>query len=182
MLQSAFGVRSTAREVVAGHDLRGKRICITGGSTGIGYETARALLSAHAEVILAGRSQAKGEQAVQALHTAYPESQVQFLPLDLDSLASVRQTGDISWATGTNWMCSLTTRPLWPPLWAIPLMALSSSLRPTFTWRIAIKRSCIIRRFPPLLAICRMRWTSTMPSNSGPSPSSWSRAKGDIPS
>jgi NAD(P)-dependent dehydrogenase (short-subunit alcohol dehydrogenase family) len=92
MIQSSFGARSTASEVVAGHDLSGKTILITGGNAGIGYETARALLSAHAEVILAGRSQAKGERAVQALHTAYPESLVHFLPLDLGELSSVRQT------------------------------------------------------------------------------------------
>jgi NAD(P)-dependent dehydrogenase (short-subunit alcohol dehydrogenase family) len=92
MPQSSFGARSTASEVVAGHDLSGKTIVITGASVGIGYETARALLSAHAEVIIAARDQAKGEQAVQALQTAYPGSQVHFLPLDLGSLASVRQT------------------------------------------------------------------------------------------
>src|SRR5258708_12962555 len=92
MIQSSFGARSTASEVVAGHDLSGKTIVITGASSGIGYEAVRALLSAHAEVIIAARDQVKGEQAVQALHTAYPESQVHFLPLDLGSLASVRQT------------------------------------------------------------------------------------------
>jgi NAD(P)-dependent dehydrogenase (short-subunit alcohol dehydrogenase family) len=92
MPQSSFGARSTASEVIAGHDLSGKTVLITGGSTGIGYEVARALLSAHAEVILAARSQAKGEQAVQSLQTAYPGSSVHFLPLDLGLLASVRRT------------------------------------------------------------------------------------------
>src|SRR5258708_39286143 len=92
MPQSSFGARSNASEVDAGHDLSGKTILITGASVGIGYETARALLSAHAEVIIAARSLAKGEQAVQALQSAYPGSQVHFLPLDLGSLASVRQT------------------------------------------------------------------------------------------
>src|SRR3981081_1066043 len=52
MIQSAFGARSTASEVVAGHDLSGKTIVITGASSGIGYEAVRALLSAHAEVIM----------------------------------------------------------------------------------------------------------------------------------
>jgi len=93
MPQSSFGARSTASEVVAGHELRGKTIVITGASAGIGYATARALLSAHAEVILAARDPAKGEQAVQALQRDYPASQVHFLPLDLGLLASVRQAG-----------------------------------------------------------------------------------------
>jgi NAD(P)-dependent dehydrogenase (short-subunit alcohol dehydrogenase family) len=92
MPQSSFGARSTASEVVAGHDLSGKTIVITGASSGIGYATTRALLSAHAEVIIAARDPAKGEQAVQALQTDYPASQVHFLPLNLGSLASVRQT------------------------------------------------------------------------------------------
>jgi NAD(P)-dependent dehydrogenase (short-subunit alcohol dehydrogenase family) len=92
MPQSSFGAHSTTSEVVAGNDLSGKTIVITGASSGIGYEAVRALLSAHAEVIIAARDQAKGEQAVQALQTAYPGSQVHFLPLDLGSLASVRQT------------------------------------------------------------------------------------------
>src|SRR5260370_26877459 len=57
----------------SGHELRGKTIVITGASSGIGYATARALLSAHAEVILAARDPAKGEQAVQALQTRSEE-------------------------------------------------------------------------------------------------------------
>lgn len=94
MTQSSFGVGSTASDVVAGRDLSGKTVLITGANAGIGYETARALLSVHAEVIVAARDQVKGGQAVLALQTEYPESQVHFLPLDLGSLDSVRQSVD----------------------------------------------------------------------------------------
>src|SRR5260370_14019172 len=94
MPQSSFGARSYGRESLEGDELGEKTIVISGASAGIGYAAARALLSAHAEVILAGRSQAKGEQAVQALQRDYPGSQVHFLPLDLGSLASVRQAGE----------------------------------------------------------------------------------------
>lgn len=100
MSQSSFGARSTTSEVIAGHDLSGKTILITGASGGIGYEAVRALISAHAEVIIAVRDRAKGEQAVQALRTEYPDSQAHFLPLDLGSLASVRQTVEQFFA---NW-------------------------------------------------------------------------------
>jgi NAD(P)-dependent dehydrogenase (short-subunit alcohol dehydrogenase family) len=99
MIRSAFGARSIASEVVAGHDLHGKTIMITGGNSGIGYETARTLLAVGAEVILAGRSQTKGEQAIEALRTAYPQSTVHFLPLDLGSLASVRQAVEYFFAS-----------------------------------------------------------------------------------
>ncbi|HEY0754943.1 MAG TPA: SDR family NAD(P)-dependent oxidoreductase [Ktedonobacteraceae bacterium] len=91
MLQSSIGPQATASEIVAGHDLRGKTLLITGASAGIGYEAARTLLSAHAEVIIAGRSRTNGEQAVQTLRAAYPDEQVHFLLLDLGSLVSVRQ-------------------------------------------------------------------------------------------
>ncbi len=91
MPQSSFGAHSTASEVVAGHDLSGKTILITGASSGIGFEAARALLSADAEVIVAARDRAKGAQAIQSLQAEYPASQVHFLPLDLGSLAAVRQ-------------------------------------------------------------------------------------------
>jgi NAD(P)-dependent dehydrogenase (short-subunit alcohol dehydrogenase family) len=49
------------------------------------------MLSADAEVIVAARDQANGAQAIHSLQAEYPASQVHFLPLDLGSLAAVRQ-------------------------------------------------------------------------------------------
>ena len=59
---SAFGFESTALEVVEGIDLAGKRAIVTGGASGIGIETARALASAGAEVTLAVRDVDAGER------------------------------------------------------------------------------------------------------------------------
>ena len=41
-----FNAQSTAAEVIAGVDLTGKRAVVTGGASGIGLETARALAAA----------------------------------------------------------------------------------------------------------------------------------------
>ena len=48
---SPFGYRSTARDVVEGLDLSGKRVLVTGGYSGIGTETVRALAEAGADVL-----------------------------------------------------------------------------------------------------------------------------------
>ena len=93
-ITSSFSARSTAIEVVTGHDLSGKTVLITGANSGIGFETARALLSAHAEVIMAVRDRAKGESAAKALQAANPDTQIHILALNLSSLASVRQAAE----------------------------------------------------------------------------------------
>jgi NAD(P)-dependent dehydrogenase (short-subunit alcohol dehydrogenase family) len=65
-----------------------------GASSGLGIETARALLSAHAEVILAVRDTAKGERVAQQLRVATRNAQAHVLSLDLGSLASIRQAAE----------------------------------------------------------------------------------------
>lgn len=44
-ITTPFDARSTAAEVIAGTDLTGKNAVVTGGASGIGLETARALAS-----------------------------------------------------------------------------------------------------------------------------------------
>src|SRR4051812_21190842 len=58
---TAFGFDSTAAEIVDGIDLTGRRAIVTGGASGIGIETARALAGAGAEVTLAVRDPARGD-------------------------------------------------------------------------------------------------------------------------
>jgi len=47
-IRTPFGAESTATEVIEGMDLRQKRAIVTGGASGIGLETARALAHAGA--------------------------------------------------------------------------------------------------------------------------------------
>jgi len=58
---SGFGAASTAAEVIAGRDLTGKTIVVTGGYSGVGVETVRALRSAGAKVIVPARDSAKAK-------------------------------------------------------------------------------------------------------------------------
>ena len=54
-ITTPFGFESTAAEVIDGVDLTGKTAIVTGASSGIGVETARALAAAGASVTLAVR-------------------------------------------------------------------------------------------------------------------------------
>jgi NAD(P)-dependent dehydrogenase (short-subunit alcohol dehydrogenase family) len=64
-ISTSFDATSTAADVVAGVDLTGKRAIVTGGASGIGIETARALAGAGAEVTLAVREEDAGRRTAQ---------------------------------------------------------------------------------------------------------------------
>jgi NAD(P)-dependent dehydrogenase (short-subunit alcohol dehydrogenase family) len=99
-----FSESSTADEVLAGVNLRGKRALVTGVSAGIGVETARALASRGAHVVGAVRDLAKAEAATVAVRAAARESGGAFtlVELDLASLASVRACADALKAAGAS--------------------------------------------------------------------------------
>jgi NAD(P)-dependent dehydrogenase (short-subunit alcohol dehydrogenase family) len=84
-----FTAESTAAEVVAGIDLTGRRAIVTGGASGIGIETARALAGAGAEVTLAVRNLEAGERTAQDVVATTGNKQVLVGPLDLADQASV---------------------------------------------------------------------------------------------
>jgi NAD(P)-dependent dehydrogenase (short-subunit alcohol dehydrogenase family) len=86
-IKSAFGWGSTAAEVAEGHDLTGKRAIITGGTSGLGLETARVLASRGAEVILTGRDLATATPLIEAITAAGGKAAAVYM--DLADLRSV---------------------------------------------------------------------------------------------
>jgi len=89
MIRSRFGAFTPARVVAGDHDLSGRNVVVTGGASGIGYETAKALAAAGADVMLAVRDRSAGEKAAVAMNEAIGADRVVAGTLDLASLASV---------------------------------------------------------------------------------------------
>jgi NAD(P)-dependent dehydrogenase (short-subunit alcohol dehydrogenase family) len=85
-----FGATSTADDVIAGVDLSGKIAVVTGASSGIGQETARALANAGAEVTLAVRNPETGRAAAAAIVESTGSKHVHVAPLELSDRRSVR--------------------------------------------------------------------------------------------
>jgi NAD(P)-dependent dehydrogenase (short-subunit alcohol dehydrogenase family) len=71
-------------------DQRGRRAVVTGATSGIGLVASRELARAGAEVVLAVRDPARGEQVAQTIREAVPGAHVEVRRLDLADLASVR--------------------------------------------------------------------------------------------
>jgi NAD(P)-dependent dehydrogenase (short-subunit alcohol dehydrogenase family) len=67
----------------------GKLAVVTGATGGLGYQTAIRLAQAGAEVVLTGRNEAKGREAVSKIRNQFPDAKISFDVLDLASLASV---------------------------------------------------------------------------------------------
>ena len=97
-MTASFGATSTTDEVLAGVDLRGKRVLVTGSSAGLGVETVRALAAHGAHVIGAARDLAKAKAAIAAADA--DGDAVELTELDLASLASVRGCADRLLAAG----------------------------------------------------------------------------------
>ena len=68
----------------------GRVAVVTGGNSGIGWNTALELARAGAEVILAARDERKGQDAVLRIQRQLPQSKVRYELLDLASLQSIR--------------------------------------------------------------------------------------------
>lgn len=83
-LNSGFGMRSTAADVLAGISLAGKLAIVTGGHSGLGLETTRALAGAGARVLVLARNPEAARKALEGVPNAEVDQ------LDLADQASVR--------------------------------------------------------------------------------------------
>lgn len=76
-------------------DLTGKVCMVTGGTGGIGYETAIALVQSGAQVFVVGRSEERGNEAVEKIKNAIKlipsAGTVSFLQAELGSMASIEE-------------------------------------------------------------------------------------------
>ncbi|WP_372784370.1 SDR family NAD(P)-dependent oxidoreductase [Phenylobacterium sp.] len=100
-MTGSFGATSTTDEVLAGVDLSGKRILVTGVSAGLGVETARVLAAHGAQVVGAARDLAKAKGATEEVRAqAKNGGGLELVELDLASLKSVRACADALVAAG----------------------------------------------------------------------------------
>lgn len=75
-------------------DQKGRVTIVTGSSSGIGYESARALANKDAKVIIAVRNLGKGKQALEKIKSQNPNADVTVIHLDLADLSSIKKFGD----------------------------------------------------------------------------------------
>jgi NAD(P)-dependent dehydrogenase (short-subunit alcohol dehydrogenase family) len=95
-MAAKFGAKSTTEDVLAGVDLKGKRILVTGVSAGLGVETARALVAHRADVVGTARDLEKAKRATSEVSKTAAKSGGSFevVELDLASLKNVRAAAD----------------------------------------------------------------------------------------
>ncbi|WP_433570443.1 SDR family NAD(P)-dependent oxidoreductase [Streptomyces sp. CA-251247] len=93
---SGFGALSTTDDVLAGIDLTGKLAVVTGGYSGIGLETVRALTGAGAHAVVPARRVARAEEALEGI------AGVEVGELDLADQESVRTYAERFIATGRS--------------------------------------------------------------------------------
>ncbi|WP_183092587.1 SDR family oxidoreductase [Nocardioides stalactiti] len=81
-------------------DLQGRTFVVTGANTGIGKETARGLAGRGARVVIAGRSEDRTRAAMKEIADSTGNTDLDYVPLDLGDLASVRAAAATLLASG----------------------------------------------------------------------------------
>jgi NAD(P)-dependent dehydrogenase (short-subunit alcohol dehydrogenase family) len=125
-ITTLFGAESTAADVIAGINLTGKRAIITGGASGIGIETARALAGAGADVTLAVRDAEAGHRTAADITATTGNIAVHVGRLDLADPASVTAfsatwTGPLDLLINNAGVMALPDLQLTPEGWEMQL-------------------------------------------------------------
>ena len=76
-------------------DLSGKVIIVTGGNSGLGFESVKAFAVKGAEVVLASRDVEKGETAKSVITKEFPKLKIEVMPLDLADMRSIRNFAEL---------------------------------------------------------------------------------------
>ncbi|MGK5739204.1 SDR family NAD(P)-dependent oxidoreductase [Micromonospora sp. URMC 103] len=124
-LRTPFTARATAAEIIDGVDLTGRRVVVTGGASGIGTETVRALAGAGADVTVATRNPASADSLVAEFAGTGP-GVVRAAALDLSDLASVDAfvaawEGPLDALVANAGIMAIPTRQLTPQGWELQL-------------------------------------------------------------
>src|ERR1700731_3141513 len=95
-MAKVFGETSTTDEVLSGVNLKGKRVLVTGVSSGLGVETARSLAAHGAQVVGAARDLKKADAATDKVRkdASANGGSFELIGLNLASLKSVRACAD----------------------------------------------------------------------------------------
>ncbi|MEM6634527.1 MAG: SDR family NAD(P)-dependent oxidoreductase [Pseudomonadota bacterium] len=83
--RTAFSKDTTTDEVLQGIDLTGKTVVITGGTSGLGQESARSMAAKGAHVVITGRNMDKAQAVAEEI-----DGNVSVEELELGSFASIR--------------------------------------------------------------------------------------------
>lgn len=90
-ITTPFGFKSTAEEVAEGINLSGKQVIITGASSGIGVETARAIARTGAEITMAVRNVNDGELVAFDIAEETKNGKIRVRRLDLADRESINE-------------------------------------------------------------------------------------------
>ena len=126
-IHSGFGPTTTARETLHGIDLRDKVAIVTGGYSGIGLETTRALAEAGATVIVPARTPDKARQALNGI------PRVEQSMLDLLDPGSIDAFASEFLAIGRRCTCLSITQVSWRRHWRAIVEDMSLSF-PRIIW------------------------------------------------
>jgi retinol dehydrogenase-12 len=78
----------------------GRTFLVTGATSGLGQATVEELARRDGRVVLAARSEPRARAVMEGIVAAHPSAEVEFLPLDLADLASVRRAADTFLSSG----------------------------------------------------------------------------------